>query len=386
MGPFLLVDKSFIQSLNPNEIDFMHRHYATLITPIFMQEILGDLAKTNFSPDESLRRVINLAQKADDIDSYTICDARGLCLGDLMGAKVPLGPQIPIPQNYCTEVRASDGSRGLKIEETFEEKLLRNWRSGSFSDEDKAFAKKIRDDIDNYDPQSNQKAMQRDFPNNTKFKSLEEILSEEESYGGDAEYKWDNIEIIAQYAGTTDDEKQKIKDRWQSLNQPDIYSFAPYAGFCHKVFRLFHLGVTAGLVDTSRKSKSVIDVHYFLYLPFVHAFCSSDKFHKDLFSYFARPDQDFIWGPDLKSDLANISSFHKNLTLDERKYFEKEFGNYPPPFHDSMRSITKKIWEKHMGIWKPGSGNKAIDMTKEEGKKLMDELRVKFGPELFGKG
>ena len=52
MGPILLVDKSTVQGLNPEEITFMHKHYMVVVAPILMRElcfrILRGITNTSF--------------------------------------------------------------------------------------------------------------------------------------------------------------------------------------------------------------------------------------------------------------------------------------------------------------------------------------------------
>lgn len=49
-----------------------------------------------------------------------------------------------------------------------------------------------------------------------------------------------------------------------------------------------------------------------------------------------------------------------------------DYGSYPPQNPDS---ITHQLWVKYMRPWQPGSGNRAIRMTKDEEEKILAELR-----------
>jgi hypothetical protein len=166
-------------------------------------------------------------------------------------------------------------------------------------------------------------------------------------------------------------EQRKVKVRWEACRQLSFKDFANYAFYCYRLGSIFWVGVTSGLISTSKREKAIIDYEYIYYLPFVHAFCSKDSFHRDFSSFFLRDDQDFIWGEDLKADLQVISSFNKNMTDDEKEYYAINFGHYPPPIPDS---ITNILWQKHMRPWTPKSGNLAIEMSEDAKKKLADEL------------
>jgi pyruvate/oxaloacetate carboxyltransferase len=78
-----------------------------------------------------------------------------------------------------------------------------------------------------------------------------------------------------------------------------------------------------------------------------------------------------VWGEDLKADLQAISSCYKNMTNDEKQYYEINFGNYPPPIQNS---ITYNLWQKYMRPWTPKSGNLAIEMPEETKKKMAEKI------------
>jgi len=74
----------------------------------------------------------------------------------------------------------------------------------------------------------------------------------------------------------------------------------------------------------------------------------------------------------LKADLCSLADYYDGLTKEESREREFEHGSYPPSSDDS---ITAKLWKKHMKPWRPGSGNRAVKMTKEEHKKVLDQIR-----------
>ena len=161
-----------------------------------------------------------------------------------------------------------------------------------------------------------------------------------------------------------------VYNRWIKKQLPTLSHFAPYAGYFVKVNYLFLIGLHAGLV-TPRRS-NVFDIHYLYYLPFCMVFSSSDKFHKALFPLLSRKDQEFVDGDDLKKDLCWIADEWKNLSENEKEDRAYNYGSYPPK---NEASITYRLWKKYMPPWKPGSGNKAIRMTKEEHERSFQRLK-----------
>lgn len=75
----------------------------------------------------------------------------------------------------------------------------------------------------------------------------------------------------------------------------------------------------------------------------------------------------------MKKDLKWLNEEWKGLTEAEKEQRASDYGFYPPQNPDS---ITYQLWVKYMRPWKPGPGNRAIRMTKEEEEKLLGEMRL----------
>ena len=369
MGPFILVDKSFLESLNPEEAMALNRHYCVFLCPVLLREILGNLVKANFTPDEALTRVIALAAKADGISSYVFHDASVMILADLLHSPVKLQPGALRYGNK--EVIGPDGSRGVIIRQTKEELMLQRWTTGLFTEKDLQIAKKHNSELDEYDLPGSQQEMQKLYPENKNVKSLEDIALMYDRRCVTDDLEWVKIKAAGMYVPLSTDEIDTLKTKWETEGRPDFRHFAKYANYCGRVFAIYFLGITAELVLAGKKHKTLIDILYFLYLPFVQIFCSGDNFHRDHFKFFAREDQRFIWGPDLKKDLKNIVSYHKALNEEDRLKYDKEFGSRPPFI---LNSITRDMWERYCKPWTPGSGNQAAGKTAEEQKATVDYL------------
>ncbi|MFC2165903.1 hypothetical protein ACFLT2_13025 [Acidobacteriota bacterium] len=368
MGPFLLVDKSFIESLSPEEIDFLDRHYMVIITPILIREICANLLKYPDDEQLSKNKVSMMAKKAKQFDAKTVCHYGNICTADLNGADVRLEPIIPRIGGH--EVVAPDGSKGVIFEESYEDKLLRRWESGNFTEADLSDANDHYEKR-SYDLESSGKEMADEFPRNAVYKSLNELASNLDYQFSNYPEQWQIIESLMNTLNLAPQEREEIKFRWEANNRPSFKDFSRYAFFCYRLGSMFWIGVTSGLIPTSKHEKAIIDYEYIYYLPFVHTFCSRDSFHRDFSSFFLRDDQDFIWGDDLKADLKVISSFNDNMTDDEKKYYAINFGHYPPPIPES---ITNILWQKHMRPWTPKSGNLAIEMSEETKKEMSEKI------------
>jgi hypothetical protein len=343
LGPSILVDKSFLESLNPEEADALNRHYCVLLCPVLVREIIGNLVKANFTPDEALTRVIALASKAGGSSSYAMHDARVMLLADLLHHRVKLQPGAP--RFGARRAIGPDGSKGFILKPTAEELLLRRWTAGAFTDRDRRIAEEHNSELDKFDLPGSQREMQQLFPENKRATSLEEIAATFDRRSRTDDLEWVKIDAAARYIPLSVAQTATLRAKWETEGRPDFRHFAEYAHYCGRVFALYFLGVTAELVLTGKKHKTLIDILYFHYLPFVHIFCSSDKFHRDHFHYFAREDQRFVWGPDLKADLKQIVAYRKSLSAEDLLKYDKEL-EFAPPF--VMDSITRKMWERYL--------------------------------------
>lgn len=373
LGPFILVDKSFIQSLNAEEASALRKHYCVFLCPVLLREILGNLAKVDFNPDEILSRVIALAAKADGIGSYALHDARQMMHTSLFNNSIKLQPGAP--RYGGKPVVGPDGSNGIVFDQSEEELMLQRWRTGRFTEDDRLIAKLHNSELDDYDLPGSQTEMQQQFPTNKNLKSLEEIAVNYDRRGATDEIEWSKINAAGLFVPLTAEETAEVKAKWEGEGKPNFPLFADYASYCSRVMTIYFLGITAELISANKKHKTLIDILYFLYLPFVQTFCSGDKFHRDHFKYFSREDQKFVWGPDLKADLKQIVAYYNALSPEDRLKYDKELGSYPPFI---LNSVTRDMWERYCSPWKPGSGNQAIGKTAEEKKATMDYLNSLF--------
>jgi hypothetical protein len=372
MGPLLLVDKSFLRSISPREAKALHKHYSVLLPPILLEELISSLSDETKEEQARLKEIYQLLAKASSIGSFTLHDAREMIDANLHGVEIGLTTQIP--RFGGKEVSARNGSKGVLLEPSFEEKLLESWSRGEFSELDKQVSGQLKREFEKYNLPGTQEEMRKLHPENTKFKTIQEIADVYDRFSG--AFSWPMVEQMARWAYIDGEELAKIKAGWEKRGSPDFKDWAPYAHFCGRVFFIYYIAVTAALVPVGKSDKSLIDLFYFMYLPFCHAFVSGDRFHQNLFPFFKRPEQEFIWGPDLKADLGVIASFHESLNDKDRLQYEIEFGHYPPPI---LGSITNELWQRQMRAWSPGSGNKAAGRSAEENKAELERLKREFG-------
>jgi hypothetical protein len=369
MGPLLLVDKSFIQSLSEEEIEFLDKHYLVIITPILIQEICANLLKYPDDENLSKTKVSILAKKARGFSAKVVGRAKDICTSSLLGERIELKPCIPISGGR--EVSAADGTKGIVFEESIESKTLARWAQMEFRDQDlKLAADHIKGA--SYDLGTSGKAMADEFPRNAKYKTFEELVASIDRNLTEYPGQGETIESCMSVLGLPEPVRVLVRDRWTMMGKPHFRAFAEYAYYWYRLASVFWIGVTSGLIPTSKKAKALCDVQYLNYLPFAHAFCTNDRFQQELSQYFLREEQKFIWGEDLKKDLDIIASCYRHMTEEERKYYELHYGHYPPPI---IGSITHILWQNFMRPWTPRSGNLVSEMSDETKKKLLEKIK-----------
>jgi hypothetical protein len=161
----------------------------------------------------------------------------------------------------------------------------------------------------------------------------------------------------------------RIFQSWKEAGEPTLDKFAPYAAFVLSVEVFFQFALAAHLIATERPSNRT-DIAYLFYLPFCHAFVSSDRLHERCAPLFMRPDQEFVWGPDLKAGLKSVNETFLELPEAERDRGIIGFGKHPPE-----GTLVAELWDRHM---RKGyrSDPKREKMSPETEKQLVQKLKA----------
>ncbi|MCK4798668.1 MAG: hypothetical protein KAT05_14920 [Spirochaetes bacterium] len=368
MGPIVILDKSALQALSDDELIFLGKHYSPVIPPVLMFEILGDLSKYEDKDNES--KFKEIVGKISSGDFKINTNHRDLCLGSLLGYKVDMR-MVPIGSGGVP-LTASDGSKGVFIDESPEWKLIRKWQQGKYKLVDRIISRVWRSIPRNFDMESYKnefKKANQDIPETNNFidlyQSVRTLIMDPDNQDFYLEFLMDEFSIRP-------DQQRMIYGRWGKRHSLLLCDFSPYAFYCLTISMLFHFGLANDLI-TTRKTNP-IDMEYLYYLPFCMAFISGDKLHSDLCPRLLTGKQKFVSLSSLKEDLKWLSDDWKSLTDGERKKRSKDYGCHPPQHNHS--SITYKLWKMHMKPWKVGSG--MLDLTKEQQERLMKDLKPMF--------
>jgi hypothetical protein len=363
MGPTILLDKSALQSLSQRELYRLSNHFCFVTCSVLLIEILGDLKKGQEGDGFSTNEVQQLAQKLLG-GGYPCADHHKLIAGNLLGHAIPMTGQVPMDGG--TERTDKRGRTGIVFGPSPENQAILRWDKQEFSEAEKVLAALWRDATRAIDLEAFQRQHRSKIHNFKNLDNLHRYVSFITHPKEAAEKERQLMAAMADY-GLPSEIQRAVFARWMDAGQPDLEAFAPYAYHCLKVDLVFRLGVITGLITTKRTNR--IDIQYFYYAPFCQVFCSRDNLHRNLSSTFLRDDQNFVHGDELKTDLKQLNEWWDLLSDDEKREREYEYGSYPP-FNDA--SATHRMWRRHMLPWTPGSGNRAVKMSKEEEQAVLE--------------
>jgi hypothetical protein len=291
-------DKSTIEALSKSEVRLLYEYFFPNVPPILALEILADLKKKQ-TPQS---RVIGLAKKVNGMNSAVSANYRFLASGSLSGYPVVMdGRYFDV---HSKPVRTKTGSIGIVRHSTPAEEALLHWQSGEFSEAEDALAEAWRDASQKIDLNSYQQKLEtfRLAVSSRRIVNLDDLKRVVGNMLANPFYQEAFLIWIGHSIGLSPNEAALLIRRWRQERKVWIEDFAPYAHYCLRVELSFALGIVNKLPHFNRRTNK-LDLEYCYYFPFCMAFTSKDKFLRDMAQVLLRPDQDFVWAEDLKTDL-----------------------------------------------------------------------------------
>lgn len=370
MGPIIIFDKSFLQSLSLDEAVLFDNFFLTNIVPIFFAETLADLHKTPRTDRSPEQEVALLAEKTPQMDAQPNAYHGRLCLGDLMGDEVPMQGRPIIA--HGTPVKSGDKT-GVVFEEPPEARAFSRWQEGEFLEAERETAKNWRGMLANLKFSEAIKQLNQFGINPKTCSSLEHaraIASGIVSRGRNA--------IFFQFAlillGVPTLFWGDIIERWKQKGAPPLAEFAPYAAYVVMLELFFYIGIAAGRISASgKKITNRIDLAYLYYLPFCMVFTSSDKFHRSSAPLFLLPSQQFVWGPELKAELKRLNEYYSGLPESTKEKGLYEIAAQPPVTEGALMT---QLWDRFLRPeWRKPRQFNVENRDPEKQKELLDRLK-----------
>ncbi|NQV46210.1 MAG: hypothetical protein HQ504_00360 [Rhodospirillaceae bacterium] len=363
----MIYDKSAIHSFSEKEAHWLTNLYNVNMTPVLFMEIMADLNKYPNDLPLSVKQVRTLAKKFSPIDTHQNIHHREIWTHNLIGHHVPMDGRTMVGGGV--ELTASNGKKGIFIDEQPEEKALRRWKDGDFEEFEHELADRWRDSTRDVDLQQYVQTFKRSkSKQHRRIETLKELIIAVDKVcdGIGGQYRMLQRVLDDLEPNNNQLHAQVIK-RWKASGRPPIRRFAPYAVYCHAVNLFFYVGVGEGMLST--RATNLIDLQYLYYLPFCKVFTSGDKFHIQIVHLFLQPDQIFVKSSALKSDLMLIVDMWEDS---DKTGGIANFIKQPPR---GGKFITEKIWDHCTPSWREWADAPKPKRSPEEDAKTMEHLR-----------
>jgi hypothetical protein len=366
MGPNTLFDKSFLQSLSIDESVWFDHFFLANICPLFYVETLADLEKTNIKGRTPEEEVSIIADKFPEMGGTPNASHVQMCVDNIMGRSITMTGQIPLQGGRI--VRAN-GKTGVIYEQSPEAEAFIRWQKHDFLEVERTYAKAWRESL--ADIKMNEIA-KRLKTAGVVCKTLEDAKATSQKLINESYVPIELMRWILQFLNIPWDKNEEIFARWRSSGfVKSLEQFAPYAGHVLTVELFFQIALASGLISSERPSNRV-DIAYLFYLPFCMVFVSSDRLHKRCAPLFLRSYQEFVWGPDLKQDLAKLNQYYSYMPDSEKEKGILSFANYPPK---EGGFLTTQIWDRHFPHWRKKGKNRTADSGSLNNSTLLEQIK-----------
>jgi hypothetical protein len=361
IGPRVIFDKSFIQSLNGPLIDELTLYFTATCPPTLISEIISDLKKPAGSDgrigEETVRE---LATKMTGAHGVEPPPPRSLVVGNLQGQNVPMrGLTVPVLAG-SRGVRSNKSGTQLMVSQIPQQEMWTRWATGDFTTDDKATAAAWRDGIEATDLEAERSRWKPFATQLGDPKSLEAVVQAIDRVIAD---RTSGIQIDLINVALTvvrADLRDKVSAVKYFLALPKgtlLTEYAPFAAHAARLYLCFAVGLARGFIGT--RPTNTIDLQYLLYAPFCRAFISLDKLHRTLWTAGAVTSEgSFVWGEYVRSDLKERNDRRMAMTFDEWAAHRRIHGQWPEPIDGS---IIYALWERHCPNWPRGEDSSTVD-------------------------
>lgn len=329
MGPIALFDKSFLEGLNIDEAVLFDYFFYPNVCPVFFVETLGDLDKLENRGRLPEDVVGAIAFKSPQMHGGPNTFHRTLAMANLRGQTIPMSGQIAVSGGIPVR---SQGQRHVVFKPSPETEAFNRWQRGEFEQVERLYARQWRESLRTLDLKLVAAQAERYGLNFNLCKTIADAKAF-------AEQVIDGLVVEAQIRFAIDkfdlpaQQRDAILAAWREGGSQPLSAHAPYAYFVLRLMVFFEIALATGKISTERPS-NINDLAYLFYLPFSMVFVSSDRLHRSCAPLFLRPDQEFLWGPDLKADLrANHEAL---MQLPEEQKLQGLIKLHPAPLPDSQ--------------------------------------------------
>ena len=377
MGPFLIFDKSSLESLNLDEAVMLDNFYMSNITPLFFVECLADLEKAIRSQSTPEQLVGSLAIRTPESQSYPNIHHSTILRGELVGhfdLKTVHG-RVMLARGRKVQL---EDKKGVIFERSPEAEAVSRWRNGEFLDLERQTARQWRRALTAIDLDSMVKQVMGELGHWRRPRSLADARQMADTIIDNMDAEW-LLPFGLNLLGASET-IEYVMQNWIRKRRPAIREHLPYFVFMLTINIFFCLVLPAQLLRNVKASHK-IDLAYLYYLPFCSVFSSKDNFHAQIVPLFLAPEQTFVNGTELKEDLAKLVAHYESLPEEILKTGLIHFAAHPP--EDGAAFLTTRLWDKHLPRWREIKAAPKQPRDPAEEKRLIEEInRQTDSPEL----
>jgi hypothetical protein len=342
-GPIILFDKSFLQSLSPDEAVWLDHFFISNICPLFYVETLADISKPSTATRNQESIVASIADKTPEFHSAPCMHHAELCIANLFGHDLPFDGRIPIAGGRPV---STEDQSGLVFAPSPEAQAFQRWQRGHFRELERDLASKWRDELSKTNLRNSSAKLRALGCPVRPVRSLNEAAQVAKNVIDQAGNDFIKISYLCALLSLKTKEKDAVITFWRRKGCKPIRQHAPFAAHILEIETFFQLGLLSSLISSSRPSNR-IDIAYLFYLPFTDIFVSSDKLHREATLAVTERNR-FVWGPDLKSELQAINQFYANVSESEREKGLFVLAPHPP---ETERSLVRFLWNTFIPGW-----------------------------------
>ncbi|MGB6131032.1 MAG: hypothetical protein WBG54_04580 [Acidobacteriaceae bacterium] len=368
MGPFLIFDKSSLESLNLDEAVMLDNFYMSNITPLFFVECLADLEKAIRSRSTPEQLVGSLAARTPESHSYPNLHHATILRAELAG-------HFDLKSVHGRVILAGgrrvqlEGKKGVVFSPSPEAEALSRWGKREFLDLERQIARQWRQALDAIDLDQMAKQVHSELGHWRKPRSLADARQMADTIIDNMDPEW-LIRFGLDLLGAPET-VEYVVGAWIDKRRPPIREHLPYFIFLLTINLFFSLVLPTELLRQVKPSHQV-DLAYLYYLPFCSVFTSKDNFHARIVPLFLSPEQTFVNGAELKGDLAKLVAHYESLPEEVLKTGLIHFAEHPP--EDAAAFLTTRLWDKHLPRWREIAAAPKAPRDPEEEKRLVEEI------------
>lgn len=341
----LIFDKSFLQSLSIDESVILDQMFSCVVTPLFFVETMADLTKETARGRTAEQVVGGLAERTPVAHSYVNTYHQDVILEDLLGRRKEFDHRPAVAGGIPVKV---EGKSGLVFQKSPEQDAFDRWQQGRFLEVERDFSQQWRADLARIDLPAIANAWKSVLRKEDRPKTHEAArnLARRAVDAGGQNYR--SLRMAHDLLGMPLESLNAVVRNWKAAGSPPLRTYASFAAHCLEVDLFFELCLSNGLISDQRPSNKV-DISYLYYLPFADFFVSGDKLHRMAAPLLMDAKQAFVWGPDLKADLATLNSHFSGLPDEEKAKGLFTLASKPPIDH---HGLVANLWDARMTGWR----------------------------------